>query len=217
VNYSVPFSKYIKENYKNKTPEQVLNYIYAVLHSPAYRKKYAEFLKSDFPRIPFTDDKKIFDQLSELGAQLIALHTAEKNADKWGGYSWDDFQVFNTQQNDKQQIGSYIGSGKHLVEEVRFELLKDNEMPEKTLMKLMPEEKNWGRIYISKNKFFNHVPQSIWQMQIGGYQVLEKWLKYRKGRELSTEETKFYPQIIRILFSTKQLMKQIDSFTKSWI
>lgn len=217
VNFSASFLKYLKENYKGKTPEHLLSYIYAVLYSPIYRKKYAEFLKSDFPSIPFTEDKKAFEQLSKLGAQLIALHTAENKKDSWEGYSLDDFEVFNTKQSDKQQIGSYIGSGNHLVEEVKFELLKEHEMPEKTLIKLMPNEKHWGRVYISKNKFFNFVPQSVWQMQIGGYQVLEKWLKYRKGREMPFAETEYYPQIVRTLCVTQQLMKQIDIFTAPWI
>jgi hypothetical protein len=217
-NFTSAFSKYIKESYEGKTPEQILSYIYAVLYSPTYRKKYEEFLKSDFPRIPFTEDKKIFEQLSKLGAQLIALHTTENKKDNWEGYSLGDFEIFNTKQSDKQEIGSYIGSGpNHLVEEVRFELLKEHELPEKILMQLVPDEKHWGRVYISKNKFFNYIPQSVWQMQIGGYQVLEKWLKDRKGRELPGAETKFYPQIIKTLCTTRLLMKQIDNFTASWI
>ena len=127
INFSSAFIKYIGENYKDKTPEQILSYMYAVLYSPAYRKKYAEFLKSDFPRIHFTADKNFFDQLGKLGAQLITMHTAEKDEDSWEGFCRDDFEIFTTKQSDKQQIGSYIGSGTHLVEEVRFELLKDHE------------------------------------------------------------------------------------------
>ena len=104
-----------------------------------------------------------------------------------------------------------------MVEEVRFELLKEHEMPENILMQLMPDENFWGKVYISKNKYFNFIPQSAWQKQIGGYQVLEKWLKDRKGRELSGSETNFYPQIVKTLCATQQLMKQIDNFTASWI
>ena len=57
------------------TPEDIFNYIYAVLHSPTYREKYKEFLKIDFPRIPYPTDAKMFHQLSALGAQLVAIHT----------------------------------------------------------------------------------------------------------------------------------------------
>lgn len=56
------------------TPEDVFHYIHAVLYAPAYRKTYAEFLKSDFPRIPFVADAKLFKKLAALGSQLAALH-----------------------------------------------------------------------------------------------------------------------------------------------
>jgi hypothetical protein len=59
---------------KEPKPEQIFNYIYAVLYSNTYRTKYAEFLKSDFPRVPFTADYKLFVKLSELGEQLTELH-----------------------------------------------------------------------------------------------------------------------------------------------
>lgn len=59
---------------KEPSPETIFRYIYAVLYSNAYCKKYAEFLKTDFPRIPFTNDYKLFRKLAEKGAQLVELH-----------------------------------------------------------------------------------------------------------------------------------------------
>jgi hypothetical protein len=56
------------------TPGQVLAYIYAVLYSPTYRQKYAQELRTDFPRIPFTADGDLFRQMAALGQQLIDLH-----------------------------------------------------------------------------------------------------------------------------------------------
>lgn len=56
------------------TPENILDYIYAVLHSPTYRETYKEFLKIDFPRVPYPTNKKVFWQLVELGRQLRELH-----------------------------------------------------------------------------------------------------------------------------------------------
>ncbi len=55
-------------------PEAIFHYVYAVLYAPAYRMKYAEFLKMDFPRIPFTSDAKLFKKLAALGEKLVALH-----------------------------------------------------------------------------------------------------------------------------------------------
>ena len=58
-------------------PDDVFNYIYAVLHSPQYRHRYADFLKSDFPRVPLTDDQSLFAALVVLGKLLTALHLME--------------------------------------------------------------------------------------------------------------------------------------------
>jgi len=59
------------------TPEDILDYIYAVLHSPNYREKYKEFLKIDFPRVPYPKDKDTFKKLVALGNELRSLHLLE--------------------------------------------------------------------------------------------------------------------------------------------
>jgi predicted helicase len=61
-------------------PQSLFDYIYAVLHSRAYRHRYAEFLKSDFPRIPYPKDKKTFHALAAKGAELRGLHLMESPA-----------------------------------------------------------------------------------------------------------------------------------------
>ena len=58
-------------------PEDVFRYIYAVLHSPEYRRRYADYLKSDFPRVPLTGDRVLFAELIGLGRRLAALHLME--------------------------------------------------------------------------------------------------------------------------------------------
>ncbi len=67
----------INEVVGETTPENILDYIYAVLHSPKYREKYKEFLKIDFPRVPYPEDKKEFNRLAKLGAELRGLHLME--------------------------------------------------------------------------------------------------------------------------------------------
>ena len=59
------------------SPEDIFDYIYAVLHSPKYRQKYKEFLKIDFPRLPYPKDKNSFRKLVSLGSELRALHLLE--------------------------------------------------------------------------------------------------------------------------------------------
>ena len=65
----------LKEAYKTEpAPEDIFHYIYAVFHSNMYRTKYAEFLKMDFPRVPFTKKKHLFQKLAEYGKRLTELH-----------------------------------------------------------------------------------------------------------------------------------------------
>lgn len=82
-------------------PEDILDYIYAVLHSPNYREKYKEFLKIDFPRVPYPSDKKIFFKLVELGKELRELH------------------LFESPKLDKL-ITSYSVAGDNVVEKVEY-------------------------------------------------------------------------------------------------
>ena len=67
---------------RETTPEELLAYIYAILHSPMYRERYKEFLKVDFPRIPLPHSAEEFEHFVELGQQLIDLHIM-KNANNW--------------------------------------------------------------------------------------------------------------------------------------
>jgi predicted helicase len=78
ANFKPEFAKMIAEKFENPTPEEVLGYIYAVLHSQTYRTKYLEFLKIDFPRIPFDCDKTSFKKLANIGQELIDAHLMRK-------------------------------------------------------------------------------------------------------------------------------------------
>lgn len=64
------------------SPEQLFNYIYAVLHSQSYRELYKEFLKVDFPRVPYPDSKEAFMRLEHLGEELVDLHLMH-HSDEW--------------------------------------------------------------------------------------------------------------------------------------
>ncbi|MCR5574229.1 MAG: N-6 DNA methylase [Bacteroidaceae bacterium] len=65
-------------------PKDLFDYIYAVLHSPSYRERYKEFLKIDFPRIPYPTDWEKFRDLVELGEELRQLHLMEDLPSKTG-------------------------------------------------------------------------------------------------------------------------------------
>lgn len=161
----------LKTNFKQEVkPEEIFYYIYAILYGNTYRKKYEEFLKIDFPRIPFTKDYKLFIQLGKLGKQLADLHLLKSN------------------ELDKT-ISKFPKDGNNKVEKPKYE-----------------NEKVW----INKEQYFDGIKEDVWQYQIGGYQVCEKWLKDRKDRTLSTEEVKTYCKIITALSKTIELQKEID-------
>ncbi len=73
-NFTKQFKDFLQTLLFKPTPEEILAYIYARLHSQKYREKYFEFLKIDFPKVPFTEDKKLFFKYAKLGTKLIDLH-----------------------------------------------------------------------------------------------------------------------------------------------
>lgn len=71
-----------------------------------------------------------------------------------------------------------------------------------------PEE---NRVYINKEgQYFNNVPEETWNFRVGGYQVLDKWLKDRKGRTLSEEDIEHYTKVVKALHETARIMREID-------
>ncbi|MEA3475429.1 MAG: type ISP restriction/modification enzyme [Candidatus Cloacimonadota bacterium] len=74
-NFSSEFRKALATLYKKEpSPEEIFYFIYAVLYSHTYRKRYEEFLKIDFPRIPFPSNYALFRKLSNYGNELVELH-----------------------------------------------------------------------------------------------------------------------------------------------
>jgi len=78
-NFKTDVIKNIEGVVGKTTPEDILDYIYATLHSPSYRTKYKEFLKIDFPRVPYPKDKKQFNALVLLGRELRGIHLLESS------------------------------------------------------------------------------------------------------------------------------------------
>ncbi len=152
--------------------EQIFYYVYAILYSNIYRKKYQEFLGSDFPKIPFTDDYETLKTLVILGEQLVNLHLLKS-------------KVLDT------PMSRYEGSGDNMV--TKREFVKDS-----------------SRLYVNDTQFFDKVSPEVWNYFIGGYQVLDKWLKDRIGRALTLEDQLHFRKIITALTETIELQKRID-------
>lgn len=90
-----------EKNVNIYAPVDILNYIYAVLHSPSYRQKYIEFLKIDFPRVPYPKNPEYFWAMAKHGGELVALHLMES-------------------PKVKHHITKFVGKGEHEVEKISY-------------------------------------------------------------------------------------------------
>lgn len=79
-NIDVKLYEALNKAYNKKlTPEEILYYIYGIFYSNVYRERFAEFLKIDFPRVPFTKDYNLFSKIAGLGNNLAELHLVKEN------------------------------------------------------------------------------------------------------------------------------------------
>jgi len=157
-------------------PDDTVAYIYAAFHSPRYRARYAEFLRTDFPRIPRTSDRDLFRELCRLGARLVTLHLMEAD--------------------DLPPITTYPVPGDNRVEKLRY--TEPGQGAEQ------------GRVWINITQYFEGVQPEVWEFHVGGYQVCAKWLKDRKGRQLSYDDLTHYQYVVAALAETISLMREID-------
>jgi predicted helicase len=169
-------------------PEAVLRYIYAIFHSPTYRERYAEFLKIDFPRVPLTADPDLFWRLVALGDELVQFHLLDH-------------------PGIRKTITHYPIPGDNTV-------APRGGYPKYTPPN--PDQEIEGRVWINKTQYVAGVPEDVWNFQIGGYQVLHKWLKDRRGRQLTFDNLAHYRQIVVALRATMRLMDEIDVAIPAW-
>jgi len=72
------------------------------------------------------------------------------------------------------------------------------------------------RLHINDEQGFAGVPEAVWEFHVGGYQVCHKWLKDRRGRELSAEDKAHYAKVVVALKETTRLMGEIDAAIPGW-
>lgn len=181
VNLGLTFTNE-KETTKNTfAPIDILDYIYAVLHSPTYREKYKEFLKIDFPRVPYPKDQDTFWALVKLGEEIRQIHLLES-------------------PKVEQYITQYPIDGDNVVGKPKYVPIPKNEATGVLQ----------GNVFINDTQYFANVPLTAWKFYIGGYQPAQKWLKDRKDRKLEFDDILHYQKIIVALSETDRLMKEID-------
>ncbi|ECH7239534.1 DNA methyltransferase [Campylobacter jejuni] len=178
-NFKESFRTFIDELYKEKfSPEDILGYIYAVLFHKIYREKYLDFLKIDFPKIPFTKDKNTFKNLSKLGLKLVNLHLLK---------------------NDELDFN--IG-------EALFKVIKNKNFK----IQKIKYNKDVKELFINESLYFNKVSPEIYEFKIGGYAVLDKYLKSHKEEDI---DHKHFTLIIQTLDETLKIQDEISKINLS--
>ena len=163
------------------TPEDIFHYIYAVLHSPAYRERYRDFLKIDFPRIPLPKGRPVFEALIPHGKTLAALHLLDEKG------------------------ALALAESRH-----GFPNAGDNMVHEDFGTKKFPGFDD-GDVWINAEQLFKDVSPEVWAHTIGGYQPAEKWLKDRRGRTLTTDDLRHYQRMLIAIAETQKTMPEIDA------
>ncbi len=151
-NFTPEFRGFIDKHYNHSfEPLEVLGYIYALLYSPHYRKRYEGFLKADYPKILFTKNKDLFRALSLLGIELIGLHVLNQES---LNYSFEKLK------------DATIGESSYIEVHERNPIVSQN------------PSHNEQRLYINNSAYFSGVSQEIYDYRIGGVlrfrQILKK-------------------------------------------
>ncbi len=184
-NFTPEFRGFIDKHYSHHfEPLEVLGYIYALLYSPNYRKRYEDFLKADYPKILFTNNKDLFRVLSLLGIELIGLHVLNQESLNHSFKKLKDATIGESYYKEEHDCNPIIKKPLH------------NE----------PEQ----RLYINHSAYFRGVSQEIHDYRIGGYCVLDKYLKSHKNEPCDFDHVS---NIIKVIACTIEIQKTLGFLT----
>ncbi len=184
-NFTPEFRSFIDKHYNHSfEPLEVLGYMYALLYSPNYRKRYEEFLKADYPKILFTNNKDLFRALSLLGIELIGLHVLNQESLNYSFEKLKDATIGESYYIEAHECNPIIKKPSH------------NE----------PEQ----RLYINHSAYFRGVSEEIYHYMIGGYGVLDKYLKSHKNEPCDFDHVS---NIIKVIARTIEIQKTLGFLT----
>ncbi|MDR1738214.1 MAG: N-6 DNA methylase [Candidatus Symbiothrix sp.] len=171
-------------------PEEVLAYIYAILHSPVYREKYIEFLKTDFPAVPMTTDETVFRKYAALGQKLVDLHLLD----------FPSFQNLESLSNDIRVSFDFEGEFVPVKTETAANRLFITTSDGKTIT-------------------IDGVTEAIYNFEIGSYKPIDKWLKYRIKDEvaLGIADLNHLKQMIIAIKQTIAVMQEIEGLGEQYL
>ncbi|MFP6133298.1 type ISP restriction/modification enzyme [Helicobacter pylori] len=184
-NFTPEFRSFIDKHYNHSfEPLEVLGYIYALLYSPNYRKRYEDFLKADYPKILFTNNKDLFRALSLLGIELIGLHVLNQESLNHSFEKLKDPTIGESYYKEEHDRNPIIKKPSHK----------------------KPEQ----RLYINHSAYFRGVSEEIYNYMIGGYGVLDKYLKSHKNEPCDFDHVS---NIIKVIARTIEIQKTLGFLT----
>jgi hypothetical protein len=164
-------------------------YIYALLHAPSYRRRYAVGLQEDFPRIPFPRDYELFRQFAQIGRELIRLHLLDLTSTERtpGHFS----------QPGPIQL-EHIGGIRHRLE--------------------IAAETDQGRLWLNGSTWFGPISPAVWDYRIGRFPVCQRYLTERAKYigQLRALETDHFCQIVTAISATLLLTAQLEYLIKKY-
>ncbi|GAA8260058.1 DNA methyltransferase [Helicobacter pylori] len=191
-NFTPEFRSFIDKHYNHSfEPLEILGYIYALLYSPNYRKRYEEFLKADYPKILFTKNKDLFRVLSLLGIELIGLHVLNQES---LNHSFEKLK------------DATIGESCYSPSSKLTEVHERNPI----ISKKPAYNESEQRLYINHSAYFRGVSQEIYDYRIGGYSVLDKYLKSHKDEPCDFDHV---TNIIKVIARTIEIQKTLGFLT----
>ena len=159
----------------------VLHWLYAAVHGRVYRRRYHSLLCIDFPRVAWPENTTQFTRLCQLGKMLV-----EAQLSVISGNQSSAVAPACEHWCDRQAASVRIPAGYPLWRQGRLALSREFAWPEP-------------------------VEEDVWTFRLGGYRVLQRWLKQRKQRQLLPPDLGHLEKMIHAIRSTCRIMDTIDS------
>lgn len=164
-------------------PIEIFDYVYGILYDPVYCEKYEQYLCRDFPRVPIIN---------------------EPEAERAEGAFYVSEELYK----------AYVSTGERLR---KLHLMQITTPAELNLDPNTPDNMGIGAVkyingvlHLNANKKITGIPQVVWEYQIGGHQVLDKWFKEHKGETLTLDSFMHIENVVGLLAETIRLRKHLQ-------
>ena len=172
------------------SPIQVFDYVYGILHDPVYCKRYEQYLYRDFPRVPIINEP---EEIRTAGSFNV---------------SEEMFRIYSAEGARLRRL--------HLMTDKTPAVLSLDPSTAEN-MEIGAVKYINGVLQLNENKRILGIPSEVWDYQIGGYQVLDKWFKSHKGETLTLESFTHIENIVGLIAETIKIQNNLSRMHGSGI